>query len=468
MPITALATNEVVSSSNLNGATVGNLAAEDAAWAVATANNVNTAVRVGLQNLPSGQRPRAGANVQRILFQVRKTSSNSGNPAALVRIALVGGPALLSSGITAASSTVGETNQFFFDWQVLLDGGAEPDGSNVEVLVEISSAGGGPNARNAGDIGYVAWQADHEDIPDAPLPTITGTGAATLAPLSGSGQASLQLEGGKNATLQPLLGSGAGSLSISGTGAGVLAPLLGTGTGELVSQDPITGSGNAALQPLLGSGAASLSLLGAGTATLQPLTGTGSGGLSIQAIGAGTLQPLTGTGFAELGNFSGVYGTLNKTLQPLLGSGSGQLSIQAIGATNLQPLLGSGAGSLTLIATGSTYLGPLTGTGNGVSILEAVGIGSLQPVLGTGEGHLESLPIYGTLNGSFIPLQGLATGFIGSSLAVPADRVGLAKQGAKKDDRISGTSGDAKAIGRISAVTEESRVAADKAGARVA
>jgi hypothetical protein len=185
MAVTTLVTDEVASSSNLNGATVANLNAVDGNWATATANNVNTAVRVGVQNLPTGQRSQAGADLQTATVQLRKNTTNSGNPTATIGVGVTGGDAQVTSGslsVTAAPSS-SQTETLTFDASAI--SGLNEDGSNLEIIVTTSSAGGGPSARNSVDIGYVAWVADHEDIPAGTASNLLGWTGSAWAPVKG-------------------------------------------------------------------------------------------------------------------------------------------------------------------------------------------------------------------------------------------------------------------------------------------
>ena len=154
----------VLASSNLNNATVANLQAVDANWATATANNVNPSVRASFPT-PSGN-PTTAAAIQTIRVQSRKMSTNTGNPTISVAVGFNGTQvsSLGNFSVSAAPSS-SQTNSWGFNFSSLVAAGAAPDGSDLEVFVTVTAAGGSPSARNSVDIGFIAWDVDYTPPP---------------------------------------------------------------------------------------------------------------------------------------------------------------------------------------------------------------------------------------------------------------------------------------------------------------
>jgi hypothetical protein len=201
-----LTPDAIVSSSLVSGATTSNLAAQDANWVTATANNVNSEVRVSFDTptLP----PDIGANLQTITVQARK-QGGSGTPSFVIELYETGGSSpLASSASQNVSSTSGAT--YTLTWNASLLGTAS--GSNVEVRVITSSVGGNPSTRASIDYGYIAWTASY--TPDTTAPTITSTNTASVnenaqlnKPLSANETVTWSLSGGADISQFELNGS---------------------------------------------------------------------------------------------------------------------------------------------------------------------------------------------------------------------------------------------------------------------
>lgn len=168
MTTETLALDGVLASSGLSGATVANLATQDANWATATSNNVATSLRASVPT-PTGP-PRAGSNLQTITVQTRKSaSSGTGTPTATIGVGVNGTKQLTSSSFAInAASASSQLNSFTFDFGAL--SGAAANGSDLEIWVETAQSGGLATVRASADIGYVAWIADV----GAPAPTEPG------------------------------------------------------------------------------------------------------------------------------------------------------------------------------------------------------------------------------------------------------------------------------------------------------
>lgn len=161
MPTATLALDGVLATAGLSGASVANLSVQDASWATATSNNVATSVRASLPT-PAGN-PNAGANLQAIAVQTRKSAtSGTGTPNATISVGVGGTKVATSSqfAVTAANAS-SQTNSFLFDFSAIT--GAAADGSNLEAWIDTTQSGGTTAARAAVDIGYLAWTVDYSD-----------------------------------------------------------------------------------------------------------------------------------------------------------------------------------------------------------------------------------------------------------------------------------------------------------------
>lgn len=321
MPTQVLTADAVVASTNLTGATTTNFAAQDASWAVATANNVATAARVSFPS-PSGQLT-TGAGLQTFTVQTRKFSANSGNPTAVIELWENGGGApLTSSSSFSITSTTGQTNTLTFDASLL----ANLNGSAVEARISTTAAGGGPSVRNSADVGYLGWTADY-------TAAVTHDGASVLA---GTG------------TL-----TAAGAVVLTHAGASVLA-----GSGSLSVTASVAASGTAAL-----SGTGTITVLGSVTKVgATSLSGAGT----LAAAGVVEGGAVTHDGAAVLSGTGSLLAAANRFVAGAVGlSGAGGL-LSGSSLTTTGSVLLAGAGTLT--AAGSTVTeiqgsASLSGTG---------------------------------------------------------------------------------------------------------
>jgi len=148
--------------------------------------------------------------------------------------------------------------------------------------------------------------------------TRTGSGSASLKPLTASGRGS-QVSGHGAAALRKLTAAGEGIIISGGVGVAKLAPLTAAGAGYLIpavtgvgeasleaatargtglTGPPITGTIDASLAPLIAAGYETLPQEGAGAAALARLKASGSGRFIAPVIGTGAarLKPLTALG----------------------------------------------------------------------------------------------------------------------------------------------------------------------------
>lgn len=227
--------------------------------------------------------PTVGTDLQAFRVLVRKT--DTANPTVDVALYEDGAfVATLVSG-TSVTSDTGQTVTATWDAALLSD----PTGADVECYVY-----GHSNGVSQVEIGAIAW-----DVAQG----FTGSGAGTVASLSGSGT---------------------GLRSHASTGAGTISAATGAGTGT--SEGPQT-------------------WVGSGTGTFPALTGSGTGLKARSGTGAGTIT-VTGTG---TGGFTTTW----------IGTGAGVLGIVVGSGTGARPHSGSGAGTISAL-TGAGN-GPQTG-----------------------------------------------------------------------------------------------------------
>jgi hypothetical protein len=227
--------------------------------------------------------PTPGTDLQAFRVLVRKT--DTANPTVDIALYEAGSfVATLVSG-TSVTSDTGQTVTATWDAALLSD----PTGADVECYVY-----GHSNGVSQVEIGAIAW-----DVTQG----FTGSGAGTVAELTGSGT---------------------GLRSHASTGAGTIAAATGSGTGT--SEGPQT-------------------WVGSGTGTFPALTGSGTGLRGAKGSGTGTIA-VTGTG-------TGDYTTT------WIGTGAAALGIVVGSGTGARPHAGSGAGTISAL-TGAGN-GPQTG-----------------------------------------------------------------------------------------------------------
>jgi hypothetical protein len=169
MPSERLTLNNVISSTDLTGATVENLDddpdSHDANWAVATNENVHTPCLVGFPT-PSNTLT-DGADLQEFRAAVRKYRNTSGVPQA--RCELWENGVLVREGtdinVTALSPNADIVTMTWNATEI-----TNPD--NVECRVYGQKSGGSPSTRNSCDIGAVEWNATIDATGGASIPII--------------------------------------------------------------------------------------------------------------------------------------------------------------------------------------------------------------------------------------------------------------------------------------------------------
>ena len=153
----------------------------------------------------------------------------------------------------------------------------------------------------------------------------------TLTPLTATGSASLELQASLGKTLAPLTAAGVGSVEIQGTVGKTLAPVTVSASGTIAQPGGVV---NATLAPVTAAAVGSLDLSGGAIINLAPLTATGAGSLQLTAGLVRTLAPLTAQSAGSLT----IAGSANRTLVPLTAAGVGGLDLLATVAKTLAPL----------------------------------------------------------------------------------------------------------------------------------
>lgn len=215
-------------------------------------------------------------------------------------------------------------------------GAASSTGTGAATLAELTGAGSG------GFLAPGSGTATLAELIGASAGGFlaSGSGAITLAELVGAGSGGFFAPGSGTATLDALTGAGSGEFLAAGTGTATLVELVGSGTGSAVGGD-IVGTGAATLVALAGAGVGGFLLSGTGTATLAVLTGAGTGGFEASSTGSVTLEALTAAGAATAA-IAESTGTGSATLATLAASGSGQFSTTGAGAARLTALIAAG------------------------------------------------------------------------------------------------------------------------------
>jgi len=160
--------DQVVSSTNLTGATVANLDddpdAPDANWATAT-TVADTSLRVGFPTPPDNPTP--GPALQEFRVLLRKNASGGNNPTYDIELWETGGGAPLATLVSGATLSSDTGQVVSARWDASLLGTA--DGSAVEVRVVGHRSGGSPNSRRTVEVGAIEWNAAFQGTPSSEL-----------------------------------------------------------------------------------------------------------------------------------------------------------------------------------------------------------------------------------------------------------------------------------------------------------
>jgi hypothetical protein len=234
--------------------------------------------------------PTPGTDLQAFRVLVRKT--DTANPTVDIALYEAGSFVATLVSATSVTSDTGQTVTATWDAALLSD----PTGADVECYVY-----GHSNGVSQVEIGAIAW-----DVTQG----FTGSGAGTIAALTGTG-AGLRSHASTGAgTITAATGSGTGTSdatqSWTATGAGTIAATTGTGTGLRGAKG--TGAGTiAAVSAGSGVGTSTGTFIGAGTGVLGIVVGNGTGLRSHAGSGTGAVPALTGTGSGFTGTQFTVY-----------------------------------------------------------------------------------------------------------------------------------------------------------------
>lgn len=348
-------------------------ATPDAAWAVATSNNVATSVRLGFPT-PAGN----PTGVQTFRARVRQTStSGTGTPTA--RLELWENGVLVAAGTNQNVTVVGGDGQQIseaFDLAGLTL--SDPTGASVEVLIVGTQSGGSPAVRSAVDIGAAAWDAIYTSSGPSPNPlagTITGasvvSGALLVETALAGAVASDSTVSGTLSTQAQLAGAVSSASAVSGT-ITVARPLA----GSIASASTATGTITVA-KALAGTIASTSTVAGALTNTAGAVALAGT--IASTSMVAGVLTARAGLAGTVAGT-STVSGTA-VTSKPLAGTITSASTVAGAFVTRAD-LAGTVASASTLagsvsvtkalagtVASTSTVSGALTNTAPGASPL---------------------------------------------------------------------------------------------------
>lgn len=149
--------NSIITQTNLSGA-IGDLDDDpdspDANWWTAGAAGSDTVAHVGFASLQPALDLFTGASLQELRVVVRKNASGGSDPDAQVHLyeSGNGGNPLASSSVTSVTSDTGQVISLLFNASLLTDVSAD----DLEVRIEGTSNGGGPNARTV-EVGAVQF-----------------------------------------------------------------------------------------------------------------------------------------------------------------------------------------------------------------------------------------------------------------------------------------------------------------------
>ena len=175
------------------------------------------------------------------------------------------------------------------------------------------------------------------------IEVVTAAVNKTLAPVTATSSASLQINATVGKTLAPVTALATGSLQLVGTVGKTLAPVTLTSSASQGGGATV----NKTLAPLTASATGILTLSASVTKTLAPLTSSGSGSLALTATLSRTLAPLT----AQASGSPLIAGIVNKTLAALTASGQAGLQITGTVGKTLAPVTLVAFESFVLLAT---------------------------------------------------------------------------------------------------------------------
>lgn len=152
----------------------------DANFLVAADNNTDVSVRTSFSD--ASRELSAGADLQEIRVEARKTAGSGASNASLsIEIYEQGNPtALFTSTAQDVTSTDGSVFSFTFDAAILADISA----GNLEVVVNGDRSGGAPSLRSAVDIGAVEFNSFS-----------AGTGSSSMQEISEAADARITVDG---------------------------------------------------------------------------------------------------------------------------------------------------------------------------------------------------------------------------------------------------------------------------------
>lgn len=163
MSTESLAPDILISANGFGSCALGDLTGRDAAWCVASGNNVSDDLHVSFP-LPTDDLT-LGAGLQTIEVEVRQfDTGQTGVPTARIELWEAGGGAALATSSALSVTGAAQIISLAFNASLL----ADISGAAVEVKVFGAKIGGSGSKRNSVDIGEVRWIADYT------LPPATG------------------------------------------------------------------------------------------------------------------------------------------------------------------------------------------------------------------------------------------------------------------------------------------------------
>lgn len=189
--------------------------------------------------------------------------------------------------------------------------------------------------------------------------TISGTSTATLADVTTSAAAALQIQAASTVTLADVSTAGATNLAIAAAGSKTLDDTTSSATGALLN----TGASAVTLADVSSSAAGAVQIKASVSVTLADTTASADSDLVITAGSSGQLDNVTliATGVGTAVN----TGTSAVTLADVTGSAAATLTLQAASNVTLADVSTAGATTLYIVAASSKTLDDATSSATG-------------------------------------------------------------------------------------------------------
>jgi len=255
-----------------------------------------------------------------------------------------------------ASSLISFTaaNQYQFG-TITWSPGAAVTLKNEYLFLEIEWSCNVSGGNNSAAVYWVHNEGTAEKL-EAPAftPVITGTGAATLAAVTGAHSGNVKIAGTQAGQLAAVVAALSGGVKLTGSLAANLEALTAALAG-LVGEAGITGTVAATLAALTAAGSGNVKISGTQAATLAPVSAGLTGNVKISGSLAPGLAPLTG----NLAGALKISGSLAAILAQASAGLTGNVKISGSLASTLAALTSALAGNVKISGTTAASLAAL-------------------------------------------------------------------------------------------------------------